>query len=197
MGYEVFMDSNGDAEGNYSIVGLRCNHQKDTYDCNRKISNQNHPWSNSYHDNCSFPLANDLGLHLLGRFKQSDHLLPDLQIVEDMVWPWPFNKPPVSVPQCGFQVEPLFNCNPDSISIVKFKQLLQGELCLQTYAAGEIIMGVVGGIAVVLSVVIILAYRNYRYEQELDSLLWKVESHEIKVLVTEFNTLFEFKFIYI
>ncbi len=59
--------------------------------------------------------------------------------------------------------------------------LLKGELCLQTYAAGEIIMGVVGGIAVVLSVVIILAYRNYRYEQELDSLLWKVESSEIKV----------------
>jgi guanylate cyclase len=40
---------------------------------------------------------------------------------------------------------------------------------------------VVGGIAVVLSVVIILAYRNYRYEQELDSLLWKIDSSEIKV----------------
>jgi len=60
----------------------------------------------------------------------------------------------------------------------------QGELCLQSYAAGEIVMGVVGGIAVVLSVVIILAYRNYRYEQELDSLLWKVESSEIKVIPT-------------
>ena len=42
-------------------------------------------------------------------------------------------------------------------------------------------MGVVGGIAVVLSVVIIMAYRNYRYEQELDSLLWKIEASEIKV----------------
>jgi len=30
------MDSNGDPEGNYSIVGLRCNNQKDTYDCNGK-----------------------------------------------------------------------------------------------------------------------------------------------------------------
>ena len=59
--------------------------------------------------------------------------------------------------------------------------LLQGELCLQSYASGEIAMGVVGGIAVVLSVVIIMEYRNYRYEQELDSLLWKIEASEIKV----------------
>ncbi len=42
-------------------------------------------------------------------------------------------------------------------------------------------MGVAGGVAVVLSVVLILAYRNYRYEQELDSLLWKIEPSEIKV----------------
>ena len=61
--------------------------------------------------------------------------------------------------------------------------IFQGELCLQSYASGEIAMGVVGGIAVVLSVVIILAYRNYRYEQELDSLLWKIDSAEIKVSI--------------
>lgn len=41
-------------------------------------------------------------------------------------------------------------------------------------------MGVVGGVSVVLSVVIIVAYRNYRYEQELDLLLWKVEPKELK-----------------
>ncbi len=42
-------------------------------------------------------------------------------------------------------------------------------------------MGVAGGVAVVLSVVLILAYRNYRYEQEIDSLLWKIEPSELKV----------------
>ena len=63
----------------------------------------------------------------------------------------------------------------------KYTICFQGELCLQSYASGEIAMGVVGGIAVVLSVVIIMAYRNYRYEQELDSLLWKIEASEIKV----------------
>ena len=46
---------------------------------------------------------------------------------------------------------------------------------MQDYAAFEIVMGSLGGICVVISVVIILAYRNYKYEQELDSLLWKID----------------------
>lgn len=50
---------------------------------------------------------------------------------------------------------------------------------MQDYAACEIAMGVIGGVAVVLSVVIILAYRNYKYEQELDSLLWKIDPTEV------------------
>ena len=60
--------------------------------------------------------------------------------------------------------------------------LLKGELCLAEYAACEIVMGVIGGVAVVLSVVIIVAYRSYRYEQELDSLLWKIDPIELKVI---------------
>ena len=43
-------------------------------------------------------------------------------------------------------------------------------------------MGVLGGIAAVVSVVVILAYRNYKYEQELDSLLWKIgKKHALKI----------------
>ena len=49
------------------------------------------------------------------------------------------------------------------------------------YAACEIVMGVIGGVAVVLSVVLIVAYRSYKYEQELDSLLWKIDPIELKV----------------
>ena len=49
------------------------------------------------------------------------------------------------------------------------------------YAACEIVMGVIGGVAVVLSVVLIVAYRSYKYEQELDSLLWKIDPVELKV----------------
>ena len=58
---------------------------------------------------------------------------------------------------------------------------MQGELCLQHYADREIVMGVAGGISVVLAVVVIVAYRNYKYEQELDSLLWKVDPKDLKV----------------
>ena len=42
-------------------------------------------------------------------------------------------------------------------------------------------MGVIGGVAVVLSVVLIVAYRSYKYEQELDSLLWKIDPIDLKV----------------
>ena len=42
-------------------------------------------------------------------------------------------------------------------------------------------MGVMGGISVVLCVVVIVAYRNYKYEQELDSLLWRVDPKDLKV----------------
>ena len=43
-------------------------------------------------------------------------------------------------------------------------------------------MGVIGGVAAVLSVVLIVAYRSYRYEQELDSLLWKIDPIDLKVI---------------
>ena len=55
-------------------------------------------------------------------------------------------------------------------------------MCLAEYAACEIVMGVIGGVAAVLSVVLIVAYRSYRYEQELDSLLWKIDPIDLKVI---------------
>ena len=59
------------------------------------------------------------------------------------------------------------------------------------YAACEIVMGVIGGVAVVLSVVLIVAYRSYKYEQELDSLLWKIDPIELKVTSI---MMFQFKY---
>ena len=56
-------------------------------------------------------------------------------------------------------------------------------MCLAEYAACEIVMGVIGGVAAVLSVVLIVAYRSYRYEQELDSLLWKIDPIDLKVML--------------
>ena len=60
-------------------------------------------------------------------------------------------------------------------------------MCLAEYAACEIVMGVIGGVAAVLSVVLIVAYRSYRYEQELDSLLWKIDPIDLKVIHSNFT----------
>lgn len=45
----------------------------------------------------------------------------------------------------------------------------------------EILSVVSGVLLVVLLVVSLLVYRNWRYEQELDSLLWKVDYKDIKI----------------
>ena len=41
-------------------------------------------------------------------------------------------------------------------------------------------MGISILFAIVFSVVIIVAYKNYTYEQELDSLLWKIDSSALQ-----------------
>lgn len=38
-----------------------------------------------------------------------------------------------------------------------------------------------GGIVVVMSVITFVLYRNWKYEQELDSLLWKVDFRDIQM----------------
>lgn len=44
---------------------------------------------------------------------------------------------------------------------------------------GEISAGVAGGCIIILFIVSLVLYRNWRYEQELDSLLWKIDFKEI------------------
>lgn len=46
---------------------------------------------------------------------------------------------------------------------------------------GEISAGVAGGALLLLGVVSLVLYRNWRYEQELDSLLWKVDFKDIQM----------------
>lgn len=99
-------------------------------------------------------VKNLTGLYPIGHFDINHESLPTIHLKS---LNWPQGSPPRDVPICGFK----------------------NELCLQEYSTREIIMGVSGGIAVVLSVVLILAYRNYKYEQELDSLLWKIEADEL------------------
>lgn len=45
----------------------------------------------------------------------------------------------------------------------------------------EITSGVTGGIFLVILIISLIFYRNWKYEQELDSLLWKVDFKDIQI----------------
>ncbi|ROT72015.1 hypothetical protein C7M84_009635 [Penaeus vannamei] len=70
---------------------------------------------------------------------------------------WKTGRPPIDEPPCGYRDQ---KCQ---------------------FQTGEIVAGVTGGVVLLLLVVSLIAYRNWRYEQELDSLLWKIEYKEIKM----------------
>lgn len=56
-------------------------------------------------------------------------------------------------------------------------------MCLDPVVAhtGEIVGGIVGGLAFIIAAVVLILYRNWKYEQELDSLLWKVNYKDIQI----------------
>ncbi|XP_063708724.1 guanylate cyclase 32E [Culicoides brevitarsis] len=127
MGYMVYIDENGDAAGNYTILARKM------------ITNSS---------------KNEFGLFPIGTFSTPEgHLLPNLQLVESIQWIR--GKAPVAEPACGFR----------------------GEKCISY--TGEITAGVAGGCIIILFIVSLVLYRNWRYEQELDSLLWKIDFKEI------------------
>lgn len=45
----------------------------------------------------------------------------------------------------------------------------------------EITSGIAGGLSVVIIIISLVLYRNWKYEQELDSLLWKVDFKDIQI----------------
>ncbi|XP_063226249.1 guanylate cyclase 32E isoform X2 [Bacillus rossius redtenbacheri] len=129
MGYLVYMDENGDAEGNYTLLARQPHHF----------------------------LAEEYGLYPVGTFARPGDrsLLPALRLTG--VIDWPVGRPPVAEPRCGFR----------------------GEKCI-THTA-EIAAGVAGAVLLALAAALLVLYRNWRYEQELDSLLWKVDYRDIQV----------------
>ncbi|ESO83957.1 hypothetical protein LOTGIDRAFT_108278 [Lottia gigantea] len=68
-------------------------------------------------------------------------------------------KPPVDEPKCGYR----------------------GERCIppETYTL-EIVGGVLGGLVFTIIVILLIIYRNWRYEQEIAGLLWKISRSDIK-----------------
>ncbi|XP_044015462.1 guanylate cyclase 32E-like isoform X2 [Aphidius gifuensis] len=124
MGYLVYMDKNGDAEANYTLIALENNPDKGH------------------------------GLYPIGHFVGKEEItnLPKLRLVKKISWP--DGAPPIAEPFCGYHGE---KCN-----------------C-------EIIGGIAGGFLLILMAIVLVLYRNWRYEQELDSLLWKVNYKDIQI----------------
>ncbi|XP_045101245.1 guanylate cyclase 32E-like [Portunus trituberculatus] len=100
----------------------------------------------------------EYGLYPVGGFRYSVGNykgLPELHLTSPI--PWKTGVPPIDEPPCGYR----------------------GLKCQSQ--TGEIIAGVTGGVVLLLLVVSLIAYRNWRYEQELDSLLWKIDYKDIKI----------------
>ncbi|CAH1968122.1 unnamed protein product [Acanthoscelides obtectus] len=83
MGYMVYMDENGDAEGNYTLIARKSLSERE---------------------------KQGYGLFPVGIFalRRSDTRLPELQMTDRI--DWISGQPPISVPECGFRGEKCINC---------------------------------------------------------------------------------------
>ncbi|XP_038215184.1 speract receptor [Zerene cesonia] len=90
------------------------------------------------------------GLYPLGVFHK---LAPELRLLRDIKWPG--GRVPLSEPPCGFR----------------------GEKCVSHIGAWA--LGASGGTLVLLALAALALYRGWRYEQELDSLLWKIDFRDL------------------
>ncbi|XP_075969461.1 guanylate cyclase 32E isoform X2 [Anticarsia gemmatalis] len=78
---------------------------------------------------------------------------PEVRFLRDMKWPG--GQVPLSEPPCGFR----------------------GEKCVSHIGAWA--LGASGGTLALLALAALALYRGWRYEQELDSLLWKIDFREL------------------
>ncbi|KAH8378938.1 hypothetical protein KR009_002164 [Drosophila setifemur] len=136
MGYHVYIDENGDAAGNYTVLARG------------KVRNGRN--------------QTVMGLRPVGTFSHrnsslssTSEALPDLKLFSAIDWVG--GSQPAAAPRCGFG----------------------GEKCVNY--TGEISAAIAGGAFLLLGLVSLVFYRNWRYEQELDSLLWKIDFREVQM----------------
>lgn len=100
------------------------------------------------------------GLYPVGVFRQTFDEMPDFEFYEGRSIAWPGGKIPVDEPDCGYN----------------------GEYCIEpTDYTVEIGLGITGGILLVIIIIGTLCYRNWKYEQELASLLWKIDYKDLTI----------------
>ncbi|XP_017052054.1 speract receptor isoform X2 [Drosophila ficusphila] len=138
MGYHVYIDENGDAAGNYTVLarGTVRNGRNQTVLGLRPVG--------------TF-------IHRNNSFSSISKAMPqqDLKLFSPIDWVG--GSRPAAAPRCGFA----------------------GEKCVNY--TGEISAAIAGGVLLLLSLVSLVLYRNWRYEQELDSLLWKIDFREVQI----------------
>uniref|UniRef100_A0A915KGW3 guanylate cyclase n=1 Tax=Romanomermis culicivorax TaxID=13658 RepID=A0A915KGW3_ROMCU len=108
------------------------------------------------------------GMVQTAHFIRSKSYLPSMQLADKISIPWstPNGQPPPDMPPCGF-----FN-----------------ELCYEDPNYGiEIVSGSLAVLTMIGFIIGFIYYRNWKYEQELAGLIWKIESKDIQF--RPYNTL--------
>ncbi|KAI8512208.1 hypothetical protein Bbelb_088470 [Branchiostoma belcheri] len=132
LGNMMYIDHNGDAEINITVLALKPYRDPDT-------SDRTH------------------GLLPVAIFREESGR-PVFQITASDGIDWVGGTPPLVEPPCGFR----------------------GQRCMtQPDFAAEISGSVIGGLCLVLFIIGLVVYRNYKYESELARMLWKIDYRDI------------------
>ncbi|XP_071444038.1 guanylate cyclase 32E [Hetaerina americana] len=165
QGYDVFIDENGDAEGNYSVVALL---DDDQMNGSLRMSMQpvgyfQYAMADDNDHNSSQDDVSDInGKELDFILSRPTNSLPTFRYYdENRPIQWVGGKIPKFEPTCGFQ----------------------GEKCI--YRADWKVTTILPLSASLLVVACIFAVRHYRYEHKLACLLWKVDMKDVTIIPTE------------
>ncbi|XP_045214115.2 receptor-type guanylate cyclase Gyc76C-like [Mercenaria mercenaria] len=103
----------------------------------------------------------DYSMRPVGHFEMDKNYngLPVFRVLPKNMIHWVNGEPPIDEPECGYRAQ---KCIPP-----------------KTYTL-EILGGTIGGIALVAIIVVLIIYRNWRYEQEIAGLLWRINREDLK-----------------
>ncbi|XP_065090662.1 guanylate cyclase 32E [Ochlerotatus camptorhynchus] len=135
QGFDVHIDENGDAEGNFSVIAL----QKDEI-VNNSLNKSMQP----------------VGMFVYS--SNSTHL-PEFKYSSQRPIMWVKGRPPLAEPPCGFH----------------------SEKCRLIARDWRYISGIMMG-TLFITILAVILFKHYRYEQTLACLLWRVEMKDVTII---------------
>ncbi|XP_046734564.1 guanylate cyclase 32E-like [Diprion similis] len=155
QGYDVFIDENGDAEGNFTVVSLL--DDEDTNGTVKSLSMQPVGYFQYSH--------NDTGG--IPRFR---YINPKREIQ------WVGPEPPRAEPECGFTGE---LCRDD------FDEELEDPSSnINDWRDWRLQVALLAATALVV-VAAVFAFKHYRYEQKLACILWKIDLKDLTMIPSD------------